>query len=116
MGGNGIDYDFSDYKTFNELFNDLYNRKMTINDPENIQNRFKLNIFFLKRYKPRFKEYIEAKYKLLDNVKNVYNGKEIIIEGFKNGLFLQAYEFQVEKKKQMKKQTHNPTLQIGRLI
>ena len=31
-GGNKNTYDFSDYKTFKELFRDLYYRKMTINE------------------------------------------------------------------------------------
>ena len=29
-GGNNVDYDFSDYKTFKELFRDLYYKKITI--------------------------------------------------------------------------------------
>ena len=27
-GGNRVEYDFSDYKTFEELFKDLYNKKL----------------------------------------------------------------------------------------
>ena len=33
-GGNNVTYDFSDFKTFDELFRDLYYEKMTINDAE----------------------------------------------------------------------------------
>ena len=33
-GGNNITYDFSNYKTFKELFRNLYYKKMTINDAE----------------------------------------------------------------------------------
>ena len=29
-GGNNVDYDFSDYETFKELFRELYNKKTTI--------------------------------------------------------------------------------------
>ena len=31
-GGNNTDYDFSDYKTFKELFRDLYYKQTTIDD------------------------------------------------------------------------------------
>ena len=33
-GGNNVHYDFSDYKTFKELFRDLYYKKITIDDAE----------------------------------------------------------------------------------
>ena len=39
-GGNKVTYDFSDYKTFKELFRDLYYRKMTIDDAELKQDEF----------------------------------------------------------------------------
>ena len=35
---NNMRYDFSDYKTFKELFRDLYYRKMTINEAERKQD------------------------------------------------------------------------------
>ena len=37
---------------------------------------------------PEDEKYIKAKNELLDNAKNFYQGREIIIEGFKNGIFL----------------------------
>ena len=40
---------------------------------------------------------IEAKYKLLDNAKNVYKGREKIIEGFKNGIFPLNYDEREEQ-------------------
>ena len=39
-GGNKVTYDFSSYKTFNELYRDLYYKKMTISDAEMRQNEF----------------------------------------------------------------------------
>ena len=39
-GGNKITYDFSDYKTVNELVKDLYYKKMTIDNAEHVQNEF----------------------------------------------------------------------------
>ena len=38
--GNNVTYDFSDYKTFKELFRDLYYNKMTIDDVEMKQDEF----------------------------------------------------------------------------
>ena len=37
-GGNNADYDFSDYKTFKELFRDLYHKKTTIDYAERKQD------------------------------------------------------------------------------
>ena len=41
----------------------------------------------LKRYTPRDNKYVEAKNKLVNNVKNFYKGREKIIEGFKNRVY-----------------------------
>ena len=41
----------------------------------------------LKAYAPRDNNYVQAKNKLVNNVENVYKGREKIIEGFKNGVF-----------------------------
>ena len=46
----------------------------------------------LKVYAPRDNKYVEPKNKLVNNVKNFYKGKEKIIEGFKNGVFLLYYD------------------------
>ena len=52
-GGNNSTYDFSNYKTFKELFRDLYYRKMTINDREYIQDEFNSNLSVLSDYTPK---------------------------------------------------------------
>ena len=36
-GGNRVEYDFSDFRTFKELFRDLYYKKITIDDAEAYQ-------------------------------------------------------------------------------
>ena len=86
-GGNNTDYDFSDYRTFKELFRDLYYRTITIDDIEGKQEEFSVVINVLERYAPRDNKYVEAKNKRLNNAKNFYEGKEKIIEVFKNGVF-----------------------------
>ena len=78
----------------------------------------------LKGYAPRDNKYVEAKNKLVNNVKNFYKGRQKIIEGFKNGVFPfyynEAYEYQMkaqreieeeeieEKKEEQKKQDKKP--------
>ena len=39
-GGNNVTYDFSDYKTLKELFRDIYDRNMSINEVERKQDEF----------------------------------------------------------------------------
>ena len=66
-GGNKNTYDFSDYKTFKELFRDLYYRNMTRDEAERKQNEFDGVFGALSEYSAKKKIYIEAKNKLLNN-------------------------------------------------
>ena len=68
-GGNNIDYDFSDYKTFKELFRDLYYKETTIDETKKKQDEFSAVISALKNYAPRDNKYAEAKNKFINNVK-----------------------------------------------
>ena len=86
-GGNNTDYDFSDQRTFKELFRDLYYRKVTIDEAESKQEEFNVVIAALKNYTPRDNKYVEANNNLLNNAKNFYEGREQIIGGFKNRIF-----------------------------
>ena len=98
-GGNNVTYDFSDYKTFKELFRNLYYRKITIDDAEIKQDEFNSNLGVLSNYAPKYQKYIEAKNKLLNNAKNFHEGRKKIIKGFKNKIFPNIDdEFQVDKK------------------
>ena len=51
----------SNYKTFNELFNDLHSDKMTIDRAEMKQDEFNSIVAVLTNYAPKSKKYIEAK-------------------------------------------------------
>ena len=51
------------------------------------QNEFSLILDALNNYFPKNKKYIQAKNSLLNNAKNLYKGREKIIEGFKEGIF-----------------------------
>ena len=48
-GGNNVEYDFSDFKTFNNLFGSLYFKKTTIDDAENKQNELNVKLGALNR-------------------------------------------------------------------
>ena len=74
-GGNIVTYDFSNYKPFNKLFNDLYSNKMTIDRAEIKQDEFNSLLVVLSNYTPKSKKYIEAKNRLLNNAKNFYKGR-----------------------------------------
>ena len=54
-GGNNVMYDFSDYKTFNKLYRDLYYKNITRNDAEMKQNKFNLIRDALNNYCPQDK-------------------------------------------------------------
>ena len=111
-GGNNVDYDLSDYKTFKELFRDLYYRQFTIDDAESKEDEFNTLSNFLKTYNPRDNRYIEAKTNLVNNASKFYEGRKKIIkilsiyydedEGFKEDKD-QKDEQEEELKKQKKK-------------
>ena len=101
-GGNNADYDFSDYKTFKELFRGLYYKKTTMDYVERKQDEITGVMGALKAYTPRDNKYVEAKNKLVNNVENFYKGRKKIIEGFKGGVFPVYYD--EKRKHQMKAQ------------
>ena len=70
-----------------KLFRDLYQRKMTIDEAESKQEEFDEILNVLNNYSARDQKYIEAKNKLLYNVKNFYEVRKKIIKGFKDGTF-----------------------------
>ena len=83
------------------MFRDLYYKKTTIDEAKIIQEEFNVEINALKNYAPRDNKYVEAKNKLLNNAKNFYEGREKIIEGFKNEIFplyyIELYEYQMKE-------------------
>ena len=68
--GNKTMYDFSDYKTFKELFRDVYYRNMTIDEAERKQDKFDATFGVLEIYVAKKKD-TEAKKKLLNNAKKI---------------------------------------------
>ena len=49
-GGNNVDFDFSDYKTFKKLFRDLYYKQTTIDYAERKQDEITGEMGSLKAY------------------------------------------------------------------
>ena len=78
-GGNMKDYDFSYYKTFKELFRDLYYRNITIDEAESKQDEFNAVLHLLKNYSPKHDKYVTLKNNLVDNASKFYEGREKII-------------------------------------
>ena len=105
--GNKTMYDFSDYKTFKELFRDVYYRNMTIDEAERKQDKFDGVLTALSTFSAKRKEYIEAKNKLLNNAEKISNGREKVIEGFKNEIFLLNYDEEEEQELRDKEEENN---------
>ena len=70
---------------------------MTIDDAERIQDELNSMLGVLSNYNPRAQKYIEAKNKILGNVKNLHEQREKIIEGFENGIFPFKYDDEFEE-------------------
>ena len=106
IDGNRTTYDFSYYKTFKELFRDLYYRNMTIKEAERRQDEFDATLGALSIYPAKKKKYLEAKNKLLNNAKEIYKRREKITEGFKNKLFPLNYD-EEEQRSRYKEEENN---------
>ena len=91
------DYDFSDYRTFKELFSDRYYRTITIDEAESKQDEFNTVLPVLKKYSPKHEKYVTLKNILVDNASTFYKGREKIIEGFKNEVFPLYYDRKYEE-------------------
>ena len=115
-GGKNVTYNFSDFKTFNEFFRDLYYKKMTINDAEIRQNKFNSKRDALDNYSPRVPEYIEAKNSLLNNTKNFYEGTKKIIKGFKEKIFPIKSDYEAEQQQTSKKSTNDDAIALNEWI
>ena len=87
-------------KSYLETF---YYKKVTIYDAEHTQDGFNSVLGVLSDYTPNTQKYIEAKNKLLDNAKSFYEGREKIIEGFKNGIFQLNHNDEFKEEQQTRK-------------
>ena len=74
------------------------------------QDEFDFILSSLSNYTPKTQKYIESKNKPLNNAKNLYEMREKIIEGFRDGIFLSNYDDnddEFEEAKQEEKEEKN---------
>ena len=109
-GGNNVDYDFSDYRTFKELFRYLYYRNITIDEAKSKQEEFNVVLHLLKKYSPKHDKYVTLKNNLVDNASKFHDGREKIIEGFKNGVFSFYYDRDYEERMKYEKEEEEETI------
>ena len=87
-GGNNKDYDFTNFSSLRELFRETYYGEILIWAVEREQDNFDDMIEILKVYKPKKDfQYYGRKQDLVINVQDFYDGREMIINTFKNKLF-----------------------------
>ena len=81
---------------------------------ERKQDEFSAVIIALKNYATRDNKYVEAKNKFLNNAKNVYEGREKIIEGFKNEVFPfyydEEYQHQMKVEREIEEEEQKKTI------
>ena len=87
IGGNNVAYNFSNFKTFNDLFEDLFSKKLLTDDAEMKQNEFEANFNALSGYYPRNQKYIETKSKLLVNTENFHKERKKLLKILKKEYF-----------------------------
>ena len=61
-------------------------------------------LHFLKRYSPKHDKYVTLNNNLADNVSKFYEGREKIIEGFKNEAFPLYYDKEYEEQTEFEKE------------
>ena len=81
------EFDFRDFKTVKELFRAIYYRNLSIEDAETNQITFEGTLNVLERYNPKKPDYKTAKDNLLLNARNLYEGRGVIINAFKDKIF-----------------------------
>ena len=80
---------------------------MTIDEAEMKQDEFNAVFGVLSGYSPRGQKYIETKNKFLDKAKKFYEGREKIIEGCKDGMFLLNWDDAVEEQARHQEEEKN---------
>ena len=81
------EFDFRDFKTVRKLFRAIYYRNLSIEDAETNQITFEGTLNVLERYNPKKPDYKTAKDNLLLNARNLYEGRGVIINAFKDKIF-----------------------------
>ena len=80
-------HDFTMFRKLRPFFEEIYYGRRTIDAIERDQDIFVKKIEKLKKYGARSKENIKNNDIVLENARNIFNGREMIIYGFINKLF-----------------------------
>ena len=104
------EYDFSDHRTFKELFRNLYYTTITIDEAESKQDEFNTMLHLLKKYSPKHDKHVTLKNNLADNVSKFYEGREKFIQGFKNEVFPFYYDREDEEQMEFEKEEEEETI------
>ena len=84
---NSITYDFSDYKTFKELFRDFYYRNMSIDEPERRWDEFDGVLGALSTYPQRRKNILKQRIDSWIMQKIFTRGEKKLLKGLKMEYF-----------------------------
>ena len=75
------------FKTIRSFRNDIYSRKITINEADQEQSDLVEYILNFNKTRPKNKDDKKTKKNILINVRNLYYGRELVINAFKSRLF-----------------------------
>ena len=83
-----------------------------------------MQCYVLKEYNPKHDKYVTLKNNLLDNASKFYEGREKIIEGFKNGIFPLYYDsryhermkYEEEEQEEKQKPTKDDLISLNKHI
>ena len=82
-----LSFDFRGYRSLKELSEAIYYRNLSIDKTDRIQDEYEAQFAALEKYEPKTSDYATARKNLLINAKNFYDGREMIINAFKDKIF-----------------------------
>ena len=81
-------FDFRTFKTIRSLGDDIYNKRVNIDEADQEQSHLVDYFFdFNSKTKPKSQKDKKRKKDVFDSVKNLYKGRELVINTFKSELF-----------------------------
>ena len=99
--GNNKTYDFRNFKTIRTFGNEIRNNVITL-DTENIEQTNLLSYVydFSKKPRPRNPAQKQLKVDIVDSVTSLFQGREMVINAFKSGIFQVSKESQEDEESQ----------------
>ena len=99
--GNNKTYDFRNFKTIRTFGNEIRNNVITL-DTENIEQTNLLSYVydFSKKTRPRNPAQKQLKVDIVDSVTSLFQGREMVINAFKSGIFQVSKESQEDEESQ----------------